>query len=57
MAINEHYSGSRYKKDALGIIDEFIGLHTAKAEYEEVSVKAVEVLKDLREIIELHWGK
>lgn len=57
MVIEEHYSGSRHKKDALGIVDEFIGLHTAKAEYEEISVKAVEVLKDLREIIELHWGE
>ena len=57
MSFDEHYKGSKHKKEALGIVDEFIGLHTAKAEYEELSIKAVEILKDLRANIELHWGK
>ena len=51
------YKKTNYKQDALNIIDQFIGLHTAKAEYEEFDIKAVEVLKDLRANIELHWGK
>jgi len=51
------YKETNYKQDALNIVDQFIGLHTAKAEYEELSIKAVEVLKDLRANIELHWGK
>ena len=54
---DEHYKGSEDKKKALLIVDQFIGIHTAKAEYEEFNIKAVEVLKDLREIVELHWGK
>ncbi len=56
-SFDEHYKGSKHKKEALGIVDEFIGLHTAKAQYEELSIKAVEILKDLRANIELHWGK
>ena len=66
MSFDEHYKGSKHKKEALGIVDEFIGFHTAKAEYigfhttkadEEINIKAVEVLKDLRANIELHWGE
>ncbi len=60
------YKKTNYKQDALNIVDQFIGFHTAKAEYigfhttkadEEINIKAVEVLKDLRANIELHWGK
>ena len=50
--INEHYTGSVHKKAALGHIDQLIGYETAKEDN-----MALEVLKDLRVNIELHWGK
>lgn len=49
---HEHYSGSAYQKEALGYVDELIGYETAKEDK-----LAIKVLKDLRFIIELHWGK
>nr|BDI55225.1 MAG: hypothetical protein [uncultured archaeon] len=52
MGIPEHYSGSKCQKEALGHVDELIGYETAKED--KVSI---EVLKDLRCIIELHWGE
>ena len=52
MVIEEHYKGSRKQKDALAHVDQLIGYETAKEDE-----RAIEVLKDLRLIIELHWGK
>ncbi|KKL03978.1 hypothetical protein LCGC14_2620650 [marine sediment metagenome] len=52
MGNQEHYTGSKYHKGALGLIDKLIGYETAKND-----ILALELLKDLRAIIELHWGK
>ncbi len=41
-----------YKQSALNIVDQLIGYNTAKKD-----ALALEVLKELREIVELHWGK
>jgi len=48
----EHYSGSKQQKEALGYTDQLIGYETAKDDKH-----ALEMLKDLRVIIELYWGK
>ena len=48
----EHYTGSRHKKDALGSIDQLIGYETAKEDK-----RCIEILKDLRANVELHWGE
>ena len=42
----------KYKQNALNIVDQLIGYNTAKED--ELSL---EVLRDLREIVELHWGE
>ena len=52
MGNHEHYIGTKHQKDALRHIDQLIGYETAKEDKE-----AIEVLKDLRFIIELLWGK
>jgi len=43
---------SLHQKRTLGYIDQLIGYEIAKEDK-----RCVEVLKDLRSIIELHWGK
>ena len=50
MGNQEHYIGSRCQKDALGLTDQLIGYETAKNDED-----ALELLKKLRVIIELHW--
>jgi len=42
----------KHKQKALNIVDQLIGYNTAKED--ELSL---EVLKDLRKIVELHWGE
>ena len=49
---HEHYTGTEQQKNALGYIDQLIGYETASEEK-----RCVEILKDLRTIIELYWGK
>ncbi len=49
---DEHYRGSEKKRQAFIYIDQLIGYETAKEDLD-----ALELLKDLRAIIELHWGK
>jgi len=50
--MSEHYTGSKKKKSALGIVDQLIGYNNAKEDE-----LVLEVLRDLREIVELHWGE
>lgn len=42
----------KYKQNALNIVDQLIGYNTGKED-----ALTLEVLRDLREIIELHWGE